>query len=251
MAALLAPDTEPAGIVPWTNRVILAVTDDGHEARFGPVRDAAADLARRVAAQVVLYLPPAGDGLPEAGRPRLFDPLAGSPGPGSQAGSGRRHTGARRRDLLRDEAVAIHSQGPDVLVWLARRPNLAGIVEAVRQSGADLVLVPAERDRSGVGGRVVRLTLAYHAAHLSVPLAAVDRAGRVALVAPLGSAQPGCRRPIRVAGMPMPARLEPAGARHARASGESAYDWFSSSGPGRGFSVGSRLGCPPTIGTLT
>jgi hypothetical protein len=201
MAALLAHDTEPSAFwAPRTAGVILAVTDDGREARFGPVRDAAAYLAGRVAGQVVLFLPTAGDEPPDAGRPRLFDPLAGPAGPAFQAGSGRRHTGARRRDLLRDEAAAIHAQGPDVLVWLARRPGLAGIVEAVNQTGAAVVMVPAERDRSGVGGRVIRLTLAYHAAHLSVPMAAVDLAGHLALVAPLGSAQLGCPRPVRVDG---------------------------------------------------
>ena len=190
--------------------MILAVTDDGREGRFGPVRDPAADLARRAAAQVVLFVSTAGDGSPDAGRPRLFDPLASSPGPGSGAGSKRRHTGARRRDLLHDEAAAIHARGFDVRVWLARRPGLAGIVEAVKQTGAAVVMVPAERDRSGVGGRVIRLTLAYYAAHLSVLLVAVDVAGHMTLVVPLGSPQPGCRWPVRVAGTPVPARLAPA-----------------------------------------
>lgn len=184
---------------------VLAITDDGSDQRHAVVRAAAGQLARAAAVNVLLFHSPPGGSAHPGGRPRLFDPRGGtSADPGTATTCV--HTGTRRRDLLRDEAAEIRAVGPEVRVWLSRLSNPAGIVEAVGSTGAGLVLIPAEPERTGPGGRVIRLTLPYYAMRIPVPVVAVDTAGRMTVVAPLGAGR-------RVAGARTTAPIAPASSR--------------------------------------
>ncbi len=174
--------------------VLLVLTDDGADARYGRARGAAAVLAARAGASIVLYHVASGPASVDPGRARCFDPLA--PGPAAAGPvEGRLHTGSRRRDLLLDEARAIDALGVPVRVWLSRLAGPAGVAEAVRATGASLVLAPAEPLRVGALCTAVRLTLSYYASRLDVPLAAVDPDGSISVVPALGMVGGARRRP--------------------------------------------------------
>lgn len=186
--------TEVSRLLP-PGAVVLALTDDGTAGRFEPVREAASRLARAARGSVVLFHAPPGAPSADQGRPRCFDPLA--PGDGDGTDGPRRHTGTRRRDLLRDEAARVASTGVPVRVWLSRLAGPAGIAEAVRATGSAVVLVATEPVACGLVARAIRRTLSYYAARLDVPVIAVDPRGEVALVPPLGSGAPSTdRRPL-------------------------------------------------------
>lgn len=163
---------------------VIAVTDDGAEARYGPVRELAARVARSVDGAVLFCVAPACDASPPRSRPRLFFPLAEAGGPE------RPHTGTRRRDLLQDEARTVAAPGLVVGVWLPSRPGPAGVSEAVAATGAALVLVPARARRVAVLDR----TLEYLAARVPVPLVAVELDGAWSPVRALGGS--AATRPV-------------------------------------------------------
>ena len=161
---------------------VVAVTDDGSDPRFDAVRDAATDLAAAARGRVILFHAIPGQGDVRRRRPTVFIP-------GLHAGDDRRESGrpappgaSRVRDRLSLLAAAIQARGVDVAVWLTGRAISPGTAEAAAFSRAALVLMPAEVDRPGV----LRRTLDYRATRIGVPLLAVDAAGRLTRVRPLG-----------------------------------------------------------------
>lgn len=171
--------------------LVLVVTEDSRDKRHAAVRAAATQLAHAAGANVLLFYARPDDAGRSASQPRPFDPLAGAGvGANADVGAARPHTGTCRRNLLRDQAAEIRSEGPHVQVWLSRLVGPAGITKAVVTTGATVVFVPADPERTGVGGRAIRLTLAYYAARIPVPLVTVDTEGRIAIAAPLGSTPP-------------------------------------------------------------
>ena len=161
---------------------VVAVTDDGSDPRFDAVRDAATDLAAAARGRVILFHAIPGQGDVRRRRPTVFIP-------GLHAGDDRpegarpaRPGASRVRDRLSLLAAAIQARGVDVAVWLTGRAISAGTAEAAAVSRAALVLMPAEVDRPGV----LRRTLDYRATRIGVPLLAVDPAGRLTMVRPLG-----------------------------------------------------------------
>lgn len=163
--------------------LIVAVTDDGADPRFAAVRAAATDIAAARGARVLLFHAPSGMAPDRPGRPRLFVPGADASG----HDGGRLHTGARHRDLLGAEAAAIRARSVDVAAWIAPRDGPTGIAEAVARTGADIVLVPDEVERTGGIRRVIRRTLSYYASRIGAPVVSVDAVGRLNLVSPLGA----------------------------------------------------------------
>lgn len=162
--------------------LVLAATDDGRDRRYGSVREAAVEVALAAAARILLFDTSAPSRSVGRAQARLFAPLAGAGGR-----PGRIHTGSRRRDLLLDQALAIEARSVGTLAWLAATAGPAGIAEAVQRTGASLVLLPAELDRTGVSRRVIRRTLSYYACRVGAPLVSVDLAGRLCVVPPLGA----------------------------------------------------------------
>lgn len=181
------PDLDPASVsgvarfVP-SGGLVLAATDDGCDPRYESVREAAVEVALAAAARILLFDTSAASRSSGRTESRLFVPLAGPSG-----GHGRLHTGSRRRDLLLDQALAIEARSVAALAWLAGSPGPAGIAEAVERTGASIVLLPAELERSGVAGRVIRRTLSYYACRVGAPLVSVEPTGRIRVVPPLGS----------------------------------------------------------------
>ena len=162
--------------------IVGAVTDDGDDPRHAAVRDAAADVAVAATARILLYY--AALGPPGRGptRSRIFSPATVDAADGAAA---RLHTGSRRRDLLGAEVAAIRARGVDVAVWLPGRPGNSAVAEAVALTHAAIVLMPAEAARP----RVVRRTLDYRATKIAAPVVAVDPAGRLTRIRPLGGDQ--------------------------------------------------------------
>ncbi len=167
---------------------IVAMTDDGSDARYARVRDLAAQAAVRVGGTLLFCVVVACDDPPPRARPRLFFPSV-------DRGVGRPHSGTRSRDLLLEEARAVAAPGLTVGVWLPSRAGPAGVAEAVAATGASLVLAPARARRRQVLDR----TLEYIAARVSAPLIAVAADGTCTRVRALGAhvgAWPGqARRP--------------------------------------------------------
>jgi len=170
-----APDTDAFDAL-GPGGILIAVTDDGSDPRYVPVRTAAARVAAERRATLLLFCV-GSDAAGVAGSSRVFTP-------GRRTGDGgpeRPHSGSRRRDLLAAEAAELRQIGAAVLAWLPGVAGDRGIAEAVERSGAAAVMVPAERDRPGV----VRRTLEYRAARIPAPLVAVDGSGGLRLVRPL------------------------------------------------------------------
>ncbi len=180
-AGLAGPDAAPHLPAGGT---VVAVTDDGSDPRFDAVRDAATDLAAAAHGRVILLhaIPGQGDVLRR--RPTVFTPglhAGGSERP--ERGRSARPRGSRVRDRLSLLGAAVQARGVDVTVWLTGRAIAAGTAEAAAVSRAALVLMPAEVDRPGV----LRRTLDYRAARIGVPVLAVDPAGRLTRIRPLGA----------------------------------------------------------------
>jgi hypothetical protein len=161
---------------------VVAVTDDGSDPRFDAVRDAATDLAAAARGRVILFHAIPGQGDVRLRRPTVFIPGLGSGDDRRESGRPARPAASRLRDRLSLLAAAIQGRGVDVAVWLTGRAISAGTAEAAAFSRASLVLMPAEVDRPGV----LRRTLDYRATRIGVPLLAVDAAGRLSRVRPLG-----------------------------------------------------------------
>jgi hypothetical protein len=157
-------------LLPGRACTILAVTDDGTDPRYAPVRAAAARLASAAGGRVLLYLQP-GPLDPRRGSARVFLPT----------GRGRQHTGSRQRDLLCDEAAAVGSAGVHVGIWLPPDRSTAALADAVMRTRADLVLLPAARTSPWSIDR----TLEHRAAHIPAPVLAADAAGVLRAVRPL------------------------------------------------------------------
>lgn len=162
--------------------LVVAVTDDGKDPRYAAVRAAATEIAATAGGKVLLLCAPPGQAAPGSVRPRLFC-RAPDGGGGKTA---RPHTGSRRRDLLAAEAAAIRARGVGVAIWLSGRPGPAGMAEAVDVMHAAILLLPAEQERPGIRRR----TLEYDAARIAAPVVAVDPAGRLARIRPLGGDRP-------------------------------------------------------------
>lgn len=152
---------------------VVAVTDDGSDERYRPVREQAAQVAVGVGGTLLFCVAPLRAAAARS-RPRLFFP---------GSGEGRPHTGTRARDLLAEEARAVTAPGLTVAVWLPSRAGPSGVAEAVLATGAALVLVPARARRANLLDR----TLEYLASRVPAPVVAVapDRSWRLvpALVA--------------------------------------------------------------------
>jgi hypothetical protein len=159
---------------------VIAVTDDGTDDRFAPVRALAAQIAGRVGGNVVFCVAPARDTSPPRSRPRLFFPPVGL------AIAGRSHTGTRSRDLLLAEARGVARPGLGVRVWLPSRHGPAGVAEAVIATSAPLVLVPARTNRD----KILDRTLEYLASRVPATVVAVAQDGSWREVRALGGAQP-------------------------------------------------------------
>jgi hypothetical protein len=174
---------------------VLAVTDDGAEPRYAPVRELAARIARRTGGSVLFCVAPTRDPAPQRAQPRLFVPPVGG-------ATGREHTGTRSRDLLLAEARGVAAPGLAIAVWLPSRHGPAGVAEAVAATGAALVLVPARARRAGVLDR----TLEYLAARVAAPVVAVDADGSWSTVRALGGSRevwrPGAAAGPRVTPLP-------------------------------------------------
>jgi hypothetical protein len=160
---------------------VVAVTDDGRDPRYAPVRALAAQAASRVGGSVLFCVAPAHDDAAPRTRPRLFlPPIDGSP-------TGRPHTGTRGGDLLLDEARAVAAPGLAIGVWLPSRHGPAGVAEAVAATGAAIVLVPERVSR----GKVLDRTLEYLAARVPASVVAVGLDGSWRPVARLGGTTAG------------------------------------------------------------
>lgn len=168
-----------AGQIPM-GATVIAVTDAGDDERYAPVRSMAGRLAGEVGGRVVLCHTGDGEQTGGARRPRLFFP------PLDDEAGGRLHTGSRVRDLLLAEARGIAAAGIVVAVWLPREPGPTGIAEAVRATGAVVVLVRSRSARPAIIDR----TLDHHASRIPVPVVAVGPDGACTLVRPLGSGAP-------------------------------------------------------------
>lgn len=146
---------------------VIAVTDDGSDERYGPVRELAAQVAVGIGGTLLFCVAPLRAAAARS-RPRLFFPALGEERP---------HTGTRARDLLADEARAVAAPGLTVAVWLPSRPGPSGVAEAVLSTGAALVLVPARARRENLLDR----TLEYLASRVPAPVVAVapDRSWRL------------------------------------------------------------------------
>ena len=66
---------DAAGLVP-PGGLVVAVTDDGSDPRYGAVREAATRLARAARGKVLLFYGPPGWGMAGPVRPRMFFPAA-------------------------------------------------------------------------------------------------------------------------------------------------------------------------------
>ncbi len=175
MPRLTASDAELIRPLP-SGAAVVAVTDDGTDPRYAPVRRLAASAAHRIGGSVVFCVAPARDASLPRSRPRLFLP----PVDGSVAG--RDHTGTRSSDLLLAEARDVAAPGLTVAMWLPARHGPAGVAEAVAATGACLVLVPTRPRRRLALDR----TLEYLAARVSAPVVAVSPDGTWASVVALG-----------------------------------------------------------------
>lgn len=150
-----------------SDATVIAVTDDGSDPRFAPVRELAARVAVSVGGNLLLCVaPPRGE--THRAQSRLYFPTRTE---------GRAHTGTRTRDLLLDEARLLEAPGLTIAAWLPSRPGSAGVAEAVTATGAALVLVAARARRA----KVLDRTLDYLASRVPA---------RVVAVAPDGSWQP-------------------------------------------------------------
>lgn len=155
---------------------VVAITDDGSDPRYAPVRELGAQAALRIGGTLLFCVAGARDDGPPRARPRLFFPPV-------DLGVARTHTGTRDRDLLLTEARAVAAPGLIVGVWLPGRHGPSGVAEAVAATGAALVLVPARGRRRAVLDR----TLEYLAARVPAPLVAVALDGSWARVRALGT----------------------------------------------------------------
>ena len=162
---------------------VIAVTDDGTDERYAPVRGMAGRLASEIGGRVVLCHTGDGERTEGTRRPRLFFPAVDG-----EAG-GRLHTGSRVRDLLVAEARGLAAAGIVVAVWLPGEPGPTGIAGAVRATGAALVLVPSRSARTAIVDR----TLDHHASRIPAPVVAVGPDGACVLVRPLGSGSASVR----------------------------------------------------------
>lgn len=153
---------------------VIAVTDDGVDPRYAPVRALAASIAAAAGGNVLFCVAPARDTSPPRARPRLFFPPVD--------GGARPHTGTRRRDLLLGEARAVLAPGLAVGVWLPSHSGPAAVAEAAAATAAALVVVPARAHRPGVLDR----TLEYLAARVPTPIVALRPDGTLEPVHALG-----------------------------------------------------------------
>jgi hypothetical protein len=166
---------------------VLVTTDDGRDPRYAAPRSLAIDVAQAAHA-CVLYFDDAAASI--VAHAYAWDALRPRPGDAFQRPLLAAELDEYGCGYLRDQLGQAEARSVCAFAWLARRPGAAGIAEAVRRCGADLVIVPAESERSWMTRPVLRLTAAYDAWRIGVPLAAVDGAGRITLVEPLGAGSP-------------------------------------------------------------
>ena len=98
--------------------------------------------------------------------------------------------GPSMRDPLDDVADRLAATSGATIVHFDRSGarELASVVRLTRA-----VLVLARPERTSLTRRVVRRTLAYYASRIDVPLATVDRTGRIEVVEPLVVPDPAGR----------------------------------------------------------
>ena len=171
---------------------VVAITDDGSDPRYAPVRELGAQAAVRIGGTLLFCVAGTRDDGPPRARPRLFFPPV-------DIALDRAHTGTRDRDLLLEEARAVAAPGLIVGVWLPSRHGPSGVAEAVAATGAALVLVPARGSRRAVLDR----TLEYLAARVPAPLVAVALDGSWARVRALGTQGAWLERAGRTGKVPL------------------------------------------------
>jgi hypothetical protein len=160
--------------------VILVETDEGADPRYDTVRRAAFRIARAGHASVVLYDRSSGS---------LFsDPYASGPWTADvDASHGDQSLGAEElsalgRDRLRGQLVAAALAGVPARAWLARGVSASAMADAVRRTGARLVVRAADTGRTSLVQRLTRRSpTAYRRALRIAFVVTVEPTGRVAL----------------------------------------------------------------------
>ncbi len=177
---------------------VLVETDPCQGQAARALRALAVDVAAAARARVLLY---DGSGLP---------PWTGDGRPARAVPAGRVLRSWELEPLgrawLLPQIGGCVSRGVHAVAWLSSAPGPAGIDVAVRRTGASLVLLRTEPESPPADPRVLRLTAAWYASRIRVPVVVLERGGP-RLVEPLvDSARPA---PRRHAGVPAVAAALP------------------------------------------
>lgn len=157
-------------------RTIILATDDRPESAYAEMRNAAISWAAKSAARVVLY--------DRSAESYFVDPYPSGPwtadvdsAPGRDALLEPGDLQRMGRDYLADQVSEARRAGADAYAWLPARPGPAGMAEAVRRFGANLVILPAALQRPSLLDRVRGNTLDRFRSELAVEVATASRAG--------------------------------------------------------------------------
>jgi hypothetical protein len=173
-------DPEAASHLVPRGSVILVETDEGADPRYDAVRSSALRMARAAKASVVLYDRSSGS---------LFsDPYASGPwtadvdGPHGDRSLTVDELSGLGREALRRQLVAAALAGVPARAWLARGVGAPAMADAVRRTGARLVVRAADAHRPSLLQRLTRGTpTAYRRALRIAFVVTVEPAGGVAL----------------------------------------------------------------------
>lgn len=165
---------------------VLVETDDGGDLRYVTPRDLAIEVAGATGARIVYF--------DDTATTLAAHAYAWDANPPQAASSAQRPLAATELEelgcgYLREQLEQAETHSIPAFAWLARRPGPSGIAEAAQRCAADLVIVPGESERSCSSRPVLRLTAAYHAWRIGVPVATVDATGRARMVEPLDACQ--------------------------------------------------------------
>lgn len=173
-------DPEAASHLVPRGSVILVETDEGSDPRYDAVRRSALRMAAAAQASVVLY-----DRTSES----LFtDPYASGPwtadvdGPHGDRSLAAEELSALGREALRGQLVAAARAGVPARAWLARGIGAPAMADAVRRTGARLVVRAADSHPPSLVQRLMRGTSsAYRRALRIVAVVSVEDGGAVAV----------------------------------------------------------------------